>query len=190
MDARPAFIADAQAPNARKTCQSALDRLAVTVKRFAMFNASAGNAQLDAALQARRQRRWSYVLSACSLPGLCPGLPRQPLTGSIASRSSARGTLPCKKVSGRWRFVPAFPRSVGFAGFPTQNRIRETLSLRDKAVSDPEGTRRSVAQNVRATYFGLRSDHGQVKTLGAVELLSRSALDANRLGYHVGMHIS
>ena len=37
-----------------------------------------------------------------------------------------------------------------FAGYSIQNRIRETLSLRDKALSELEGTRRSVAQNVRA----------------------------------------
>ena len=36
-----------------------------------------------------------------------------------------------------------------FAGFSTQNRIRETLSLRDKASTDLEGARRSVAQGTR-----------------------------------------
>lgn len=66
------------------------------------------------------------LLSACSLPGLCRGLPRLPLTGATVSSSSASGTLsctfapvstkasgrPCRSVS-RWRFVPALPRSVG-----------------------------------------------------------------------------
>ena len=77
-----------------------------------------------------------------------------------------------------------------FAGFATQNRIRETLSLRDKALSDLEGTRRSVAQNVRATYFGVQSGQGQVKALEAAELSSQSALDANKLGYQVGVRIN
>jgi len=77
-----------------------------------------------------------------------------------------------------------------FAGFATQNRIRETLSLRDKALSDLEGTRRSVAQNVRAIYFGVQSGQGQVKALEAAELSSQSALDANKLGYQVGVRIN
>jgi outer membrane protein len=77
-----------------------------------------------------------------------------------------------------------------FAGFATQNRIRETLALRDKALSDLEGTRRSVAQNVRTAYFGVQSGQGQVRALEAAELSSQSALDANRLGYQVGVRIN
>ena len=77
-----------------------------------------------------------------------------------------------------------------FAGFSVQNRIRETLSLRDKALSDLEGTRRTVAQNVRTAYFGVQSGQGQVKALEAAELSSQSALDANKLGYQVGVRIN
>ena len=77
-----------------------------------------------------------------------------------------------------------------FAGFATQNRIRETLSLRDKALSDLEGTRRTVAQTVRTAYFGVQSGQGQVKALEAAELSSQSALDANKLGYQVGVRIN
>ncbi|MDB5931867.1 MAG: type secretion outer membrane protein TolC family [Polaromonas sp.] len=77
-----------------------------------------------------------------------------------------------------------------FAGFATQNRIRETLSLRDRTLSDLEGTRRSVAQNVRTAYFGVQSGQGQVRALEAAELSSQSALDANRLGYQVGVRIN
>ena len=77
-----------------------------------------------------------------------------------------------------------------FAGFSTQNRIRETLSLRDKAGSDLEGTRRAVAQNTRTAFFGVVSGQGQVRALEAAELSSQSALDANRLGYQVGVRIN
>ena len=77
-----------------------------------------------------------------------------------------------------------------FAGFSTQNRIRETLALRDKALSDLEGTRRSVSQNVRTAYFGVASGQGQVRALEAAERSSQSALDANRLGYQVGVRIN
>ena len=77
-----------------------------------------------------------------------------------------------------------------FAGFSTQNRIRETLALHDRALSDLEGSRRSVSQNVRTAYFGVQSGQGQVRALEAAELSSQSALDANRLGYQVGVRIN
>ena len=77
-----------------------------------------------------------------------------------------------------------------FAGFSTQNRIKETVALRDKAQSDLEGARRTVAQATRTAFFGLESGEGQVKALEAAELSSQSALDANKLGYQVGVRIN
>ena len=77
-----------------------------------------------------------------------------------------------------------------FAGFATQNRIRETLSLKDKAASDLEGVRRSVALGTRTAYFGVLSGRGQVRALEAAERSSQSALDANKLGYQVGVRIN
>ena len=77
-----------------------------------------------------------------------------------------------------------------FAGFFTQNRIRETLALEDKAGSDLEGTKRAVAQATRTAFFGVQSGQGQVKALEAAEASSQSALDANKLGYQVGVRIN
>ncbi len=77
-----------------------------------------------------------------------------------------------------------------FAGFATQNRISETISLKDKAQIDLEGARRSVALATRTAYFGVQSGQGQVKALEAAELSSQSALDANKLGYQVGVRIN
>ncbi len=77
-----------------------------------------------------------------------------------------------------------------FAGFATQNRIRETLSLEEKAQADLEATRRAVAQATRTAFFGVVSGQGQVKALEAAETSSQSALEANRLGYQVGVRIN
>ena len=77
-----------------------------------------------------------------------------------------------------------------FAGFSTQNRVREALSLKDKAISDLEGARRAVALATRTAYFGVLSGQGQVKALEAAERSSQSALDANKLGYQVGVRIN
>lgn len=77
-----------------------------------------------------------------------------------------------------------------FAGFATQNRVRETLALEERARADLEATRRNVAQAVRTAYFGVVSGQGQVRALEAAEASSQSALDANRLGYQVGVRIN
>ncbi|MFT6589982.1 MAG: outer membrane protein [Rhodoferax sp.] len=77
-----------------------------------------------------------------------------------------------------------------FAGFYTQNRIRETLSLGEKARNDLEGARRAVALGTRTAFFGVLSGQGQVKALEAAEASSQSALDANKLGYQVGVRIN
>ncbi len=77
-----------------------------------------------------------------------------------------------------------------FAGFATQNRIKETLALEDKARSDLEAAERSVAQATRTAFYGLQSGIGQVNALQAAETSSQSALDANKLGYQVGVRIN
>ncbi len=77
-----------------------------------------------------------------------------------------------------------------FAGFATQNRIKETLALEDKARSDLEATKRDVAQTTRTAFFGADSLLGQVKALEAAEASSQSALDATKLGYQVGVRIN
>ncbi|HEY5581289.1 MAG TPA: TolC family outer membrane protein, partial [Rhodoferax sp.] len=77
-----------------------------------------------------------------------------------------------------------------FAGFSIQNRIKETLALEEKARSDLEGTKRAVDQGTRTAFFGVQSGQGQVKALEAAEASSQSALDANKLGYQVGVRIN
>ena len=77
-----------------------------------------------------------------------------------------------------------------FAGFATQNRIRETIALEEKARNDLEGAKRAVAQGTRTAFFGVLSGQGQVLALEAAEASSQSALDANKLGYQVGVRIN
>jgi outer membrane protein len=77
-----------------------------------------------------------------------------------------------------------------FTGFAVQNRVKETLLLEDKARNDLEGAKRAVAQATRTAYFGVLSGQGQVKALEAAETSSQSALDANKLGYQVGVRIN
>ena len=77
-----------------------------------------------------------------------------------------------------------------FAGFAVQNRVKETLSLEDKARADLDNARRTVAQATRAAFFGVQSGLAQVSALQAAEISTQSALDANLLGYQVGVRIN
>ena len=77
-----------------------------------------------------------------------------------------------------------------FAGYAIQNRVKETLALEEKARYDLEATRRNVAQGTRTAFFGVVSGQGQITALQAAEASSQSALDANKLGYQVGVRIN
>ena len=77
-----------------------------------------------------------------------------------------------------------------FAGFAHENRIKETNSLVEKAKADVTLATRGVSQTVRSTFLGLMSSNAQVNALQAAESSSLSALDANKLGYQVGVRIN
>lgn len=77
-----------------------------------------------------------------------------------------------------------------YTGGAVQNRIKETLALEDKARTDLEGAKRAVSQATRSAYLGVLSGQSQVKALEAAEASSQSSLDANKLGYQVGVRIN
>ena len=77
-----------------------------------------------------------------------------------------------------------------FAGYQIQNRVKETLSLEEKAREDLENARRTVAQGTRAAFFGVQSGEARVKALEAAEASSQLALEATQLGYKVGVRVN
>lgn len=77
-----------------------------------------------------------------------------------------------------------------FAGFSTMYKVKEAVALENKARSDYENARRATAQATRTAYFGLMAGLSQVKAYEAAEASSQSALDANKLGYSVGVNIN
>ena len=77
-----------------------------------------------------------------------------------------------------------------FAGYAIENRVKETLALQDKARADLDALQRSVAQATRAAFFGVQSGLSQVKALEAAEQSSLTALQANEIGYRVGVRIN
>lgn len=112
------------------------------------------------------------------------GTASNPTSTSVGANAASVGTRVNTGVVGLSFNLPLF------AGFAVQNRIRETLSLEDKAKADLEAARRAVTLGTRTAYFGVVSGAGQVKALEAAEASSQSALDANKLGYQVGVRIN
>jgi len=77
-----------------------------------------------------------------------------------------------------------------FAGFSVQNRIKETLSLEEKARNDLDAARRGVSQGTRTAFYGVQSGQAQVKALEAAESSTKLALEATQLGYKVGVRVN
>ena len=77
-----------------------------------------------------------------------------------------------------------------FAGFAIQNQVREKVALEEKARDDLAATERNTAQGSREAFFGVQSLKAQVHALEAAEKSSQSALEANKLGYEVGVRIN
>ena len=77
-----------------------------------------------------------------------------------------------------------------FAGFAVNSKVREAISLEDKARADLDSAMRTAAQGARSAYLGVQSGLSQVRALEAAEVSSKSALESNRLGYEVGVRIN
>ncbi len=77
-----------------------------------------------------------------------------------------------------------------YTGGSTQNRIKETLALEDKARNELEAARRGVGQGTRVAFFGVQSGLAQVKALEAAEASTKLALEATQLGYKVGVRVN
>ncbi|HWS04818.1 MAG TPA: TolC family outer membrane protein [Burkholderiaceae bacterium] len=77
-----------------------------------------------------------------------------------------------------------------FSGFLVQNQVKEALSLEEKAKSDVDNAERTAGQFTRAAVFSLKSGLGKIKALETAEASTQSALDANVLGYQVGVRIN
>ncbi|MCL2644821.1 MAG: TolC family protein, partial [Betaproteobacteria bacterium] len=63
-------------------------------------------------------------------------------------------------------------------------------ALRVKADSQLEEARRTAALAAREAYLGVTSGMAQVQALEAAQISSASALEANSLGYRVGVRIN
>lgn len=77
-----------------------------------------------------------------------------------------------------------------FAGGRISSVSRETAALKVRADADLEFARRGSALAAREAYLGVSSGLARIRALEAAEVSSLSALEANRLGYEVGVRIN
>jgi outer membrane protein len=117
-------------------------------------------------------------------------LPTVDLTGSYTTANNNGSSTSISNSRSNVGTVGITMNLPLFAGFSVQNRLKETLALEEKARTDLQATQRTVAQSTRTAYFGVQSGLAQVKALEAAEASSQSALDANKLGYQVGVRIN
>ena len=152
-------------------------------------------------------RQW---VSAAEADGL--GVQAQQIATRIADREVTRnesGHLPTLDVVARYNQSDAGGSNFGsgrsentlrtiglelnvpiYQGGVVSSRTREAAALLTKAEADLDDARRSSALAARQAYLGVTSGLAQVKALEAAEVSSRSALEANRLGYEVGVRIN
>ncbi len=77
-----------------------------------------------------------------------------------------------------------------FSGYATTSQVNQAVALEGKARTDLETSKRTAAQSVRTAYLGVQSGLSQVRALEAAEASSKLALEANQLGYQVGVRIN
>lgn len=119
-------------------------------------------------------------------------LPTVNLTARLSHNNTPDGSINNPGVSSRTN-----QGSIGvalnlplFAGFAVQNRVKETLSLEEKARAQLEQAQRETIQGTQTAFFNLQSGLSEVQALEAAEQSSLSSLQANELGYQVGVRIN
>ncbi len=77
-----------------------------------------------------------------------------------------------------------------FAGGAVQARVRESLALKDKAEEELEAARRQATTQARQAFSGVVNGQAQVAALTSAIFSSKSAVDANKIGYRIGTRIN
>ncbi len=77
-----------------------------------------------------------------------------------------------------------------FAGYAVQNQVKSAVATASQSADQLDQAKRTVAQGVRAAYYGIESGRAQIQALQAAVASSQSALEANQTGYAVGVRIN
>ncbi len=77
-----------------------------------------------------------------------------------------------------------------FSGGATQSQVRESVALLEKAKANLLAAQRNAAQQAQQNFTNIQSGLAQIKALKTAEKSSQLALEANQLGYKVGVRIN
>lgn len=77
-----------------------------------------------------------------------------------------------------------------FAGGATQSKVRESLSLEDKAKEELTGAQRNASSQVRQTFAGVVNGQAQVDALQAAVEAGRNSVESNKIGFKIGTRIN
>lgn len=105
-------------------------------------------------------------------------------SGTNPSMPSLGGSDTTSTVVGLQLNIPIY------AGGFVSSKEREAVALREKAIAELDNVRRNAALGARQAYLGVNSGLAQVKALEQAMISSQSALDANKLGYEVGVRVN
>jgi outer membrane protein len=149
--------------------------------------------QADAVHPAVRKARLGLDVAQLEIEKARAG--RLPTVDAVAAvtGSTTRGALPDYTRTAGTSKVGSVGVQLNwtlFSGGSVENRIKETMSLEDKARNDLEAARRGVSQGTRVAFFGVQSGLAQVKALEAAESSTKLALEATQLGYKVGVRVN
>lgn len=114
---------------------------------------------------------------------LTAGYGRNFTSGSISSPADISSRVRSSQV-GLSLSVPLF------AGGAVQARVREAIALKDKAEEDLEAARRQAMTQARQAFSGVVNGQAQVAALTSAIFSSKSAVDANKIGYRIGTRIN
>lgn len=77
-----------------------------------------------------------------------------------------------------------------YSGGGVSSQVTEKVQLEQKARQDYQASRRQAVQSARRYYSGVISGLARIRALEAGERSSRQAVEANRIGYEVGVRIN
>ncbi|HSV53838.1 MAG TPA: TolC family outer membrane protein [Burkholderiaceae bacterium] len=77
-----------------------------------------------------------------------------------------------------------------YAGGGVQAKVREAAAAAARAHDDLEAARRQVAAAAQQAFSGVVNGHAQIEALASAVRSSKSAVDANKIGYRIGTRIN
>lgn len=107
-------------------------------------------------------------------------------SGSTASRSSSR-VADGRPIDSSIGVVLSIPL---YSGGGISSQVTEAVALQQRARENLTAARRQAVQQVRQHYTGVTSGLLRVEALQAGERASRSAVDANKVAYEVGVRVN